>query len=228
MAGAPGSSRTTYLSYDLYFLTKNFNLCRPICPWWDSECAVAIKKRRAAIKMFRKKGLMSAFMEARRQIALCKKFLKWKKLQRFRKFCESLNCASNISEVWKSIGRFAGSFNYPKNYNQISYDSSWVNSFLDKIAPMSVKNQLNIPNTNSPDLDWLVAPISDEFLAAIEYKKNSAPGCYSISYKMIANLPRSGHEVLLKIFNEALSTSNTRRMERRNDMLHTQKRWHNG
>lgn len=187
------------------FPVENIYFNKPICPWWDSECSEMIKGRRKAIKKFREDGLITSFIEAKKHIARCKKFLKQKKIQKFREFCDSLNRTSKISEVWKSVKRFAGAFSLPRSDNEKNYNSEWVQVFLDKLSPPSVKNQPTFRLEERYELNWLADPISmDELKKAIMYNKNSAPGRDGITYEIIYNLPKCGHTVLLELFNEFL------------------------
>lgn len=80
------------------------------CPWWNSNCSFLISLRKKAISCYRRSGLLSDFIEAKKIISQVKKQLKKIKKDSFVKFTNSLNRNSNISEVWKSINRYSSSF----------------------------------------------------------------------------------------------------------------------
>ncbi|KAK9678965.1 hypothetical protein QE152_g40396 [Popillia japonica] len=87
------------------FITKN-----SIPPWWDAECTEVIKKRKQALRNFNTSRTLENYLEHRQVSAYSKRFLKYKKRNSWKAFCNNLSKDTPISEVWNKIRNFKQPF----------------------------------------------------------------------------------------------------------------------
>ncbi|KAK9745318.1 Zinc knuckle [Popillia japonica] len=95
------------------FITKN-----SIRPWWDAECTEVIKKRKQALRNFNTSRTLENYLEHRQVSAYSKRFLKYKKRNSWKAFCNNLSKDTPISEVWNKIRNFKQPFTRTNNLSK--------------------------------------------------------------------------------------------------------------
>jgi ribonuclease HI len=180
----------------------------PNPPWWDEECSVVVQERQDALRHYKNDINLQNFVFAKNAQANAKRTLKRKKRQGWRNFCTNLSPETHLSEVWNSIKRFRGTFVIKNHYFT---PGSWINDFVDRLAPPYVPCFSEFPSTlpsqDTVMISELSAPFShEELLLAIEATKDSSPGEDLIPYAFIRNFPKCLITFLLNLFNLILST----------------------
>lgn len=182
----------------------------PFPPWWDHECTMAIKKRKQAEKKYR--SLMtSENYESYSLIARStRKFLKQKKFEGWRRFCESINPDVCSSVVWKNIRRFRSAFS-SSSFGVLSIELA--DKFMDKLAPLSAPELNNIHcctlYNNTSNHSDLNAPFSlSELKGVLSYVKDSSPGEDGITYSFLINCTDNSLEYFLKTINAVMFSGN--------------------
>lgn len=93
----------------------------PPCPWWNVECEMLIRQRKAALNNFQLTRLFSDLVKYQRQVAITKRELRRIKRDNFRRFCEGINKYTNQAFLWRTIKSFHSRCNQ-ENTNQ-EYDT---------------------------------------------------------------------------------------------------------
>lgn len=174
----------------------------PSPPWWDSECTSAVKERNEAEKYFNANISIENYLLFKKVLAKSIRFLSKKKKNSWIKFCESLSPRSLSSIVWRKIKAFRNFRNDPRPTP--TNDTSWLESFIDKLAPPFVPTQEYISSTpvNFP-FSSMDGPFSfDELSAALNHLKDSAPGSDGIPYSFICRSSTATKIYFLSIINK--------------------------
>lgn len=182
---------------------------RPIPPWWDDECDAAVRDRKNAVILYKANSTLENFLTVKHIEASTKKFLKGKARSSWRTYCAKLNKNTPISDIWKQARKMKRNLT-PPNSPQTN-NNTWVETFLEKMAPPSVR--FNPSLINDPDVEEKDCPevfkksISlEELEGIIKQTHNTAPGFDNIKYPILDNLPKSAKMFLLEIFNDIIKT----------------------
>ena len=125
-------------------------------PWWTTECARAIARRRRARKAMERRPTIQNIIEYKRYAAKAKRCIKKAKKETWRKFCNSITPETPTKEVWNMIRKMNGN-SIPRNItliedNRIITDEeSQAKTFADKIQEIG-ENAVNHPITEEQKL----------------------------------------------------------------------------
>ncbi|KAK9738907.1 hypothetical protein QE152_g9492 [Popillia japonica] len=151
-------------------------------------------------------------------MAYSKRFLKKKKMNRWKEFCSNLNKETPCSQIWSQISRF----NNVKVRRSYSVDQEEASIILDSLAPSwSVEerskiskrddrhflslafssNELRSKISKRDDRHFLsLAFSSNELNQALEVVKETTPDIDHISYRLLHILPLNVKDLLLDIY----------------------------
>jgi ribonuclease HI len=197
-----------YLAADASIpLNKSSNKPIKSRPWWDPECDEAIRKRKEAMREYKKSRTDENFLNAKKFQAKAKKLLRKKKREGWQKFCSSLSPNSHPSNVWRMIRCFKGSMTPSRGRAPTEL---WLSDFSRMIAPPYVPNKPQMLQETVrayvPISVGLDSPFSIEELKICLHKvKNSAPGLDRIPYLFLKKSPDTLLACLVKLFNQILT-----------------------
>ncbi|XP_078041391.1 uncharacterized protein LOC144472304 [Augochlora pura] len=178
-------------------------------PWWDKECDISIRLRKAAFKKWQHQTNLDNWFNYKRQVATTKKLLKKKKRDSFKKFASELNYSTSMTYFWNTIKTLKSKWVNVKSNIYVDPDkmSNSINRAIDKLCPPWVPND-SIFTLEVSRNDFLDAPFDfSEFIYASEsVKLESAPGLDGVEYRMIYNLSTRCRLILLDILNEIYTT----------------------
>lgn len=173
----------------------------PTVPWWDSDCAVAVKNRKNAEKTFVQVMTQDNYLNYKKIDAKCKRLLSSKKRDGWIKFCQSISPSTHPSMVWKNVRRFKSAYNAtaPPSTNT----KSWSEDFLDKLAPPYAPSCFELPLSPSqwqslPSDNDLSGPFNiSELEAVLVNLSDSAPGIDGFAYSFISKASKNTQSYFL-------------------------------
>ncbi len=197
-------------------------------PWWNQECTDAIKYRekcrRKCIRI-RTGPKYDKYREARKS---AKQVLKKAKLESWNEFCNNLSHKTTSKELWDQVKRMQGRppTNTPifrvnnevlvsnadkasalvQHYQKVSSDEGYSETFNAK--KIKTKNEFPVwlQSLTEEKTHKYNAPFSlFELESALLTCKNGAPGDDYIHYKILKQLPLSGKQELLALYNKSWS-----------------------
>lgn len=174
----------------------------PSPPWWDSECTSVVKERNEAENYFTDNIDIDNYVLFKKALAKSRRLLSKKKKSGWINFCESLSPRSPSSLVWRKIKAYRNSRN--DSPPLVSNDTSWLEAFIDKLAPAFVPPEEYI-HTIASNLSFssMDGPFSyDELCAALNHLKDSAPGLDGIPYSFICRSSPSTKKYFVSILNK--------------------------
>ena len=190
-------------------------------PWWDQECATAIKKRRDAKKLVARTPNLTNldnYIEAKNSF---KRLISKKKKASFQNFVYELGPDTPIGKAHKKIRALKGYTPPPDNplkvNNEVIIDDkekaqALANFYESNSKTFTHKTLTDFPSKfkaatdNSPDTDYNSPITLHELLTALKSVRDSAPGCDNIPYILIKNMPPDALNDLVYVYNMALST----------------------
>ena len=177
----------------------NTRYYRPSPVWWDPECTNVVKERKNLFKNFSKNINFENFIEYKKADSLTKRTLKYKKRTKWKEFCSKIDKNTPDSDIWKQIKIFKNIYSPSSGPNT----DHIMEEFFDSIAPSTVATEINfLSGQNTARNSLLDSEFTyEEFLNAVNSKRDSAPGLDVISYSMIKNLPKTLKLKLLDFFN---------------------------
>lgn len=178
--------------------TKSGVLVKPRCPWWDLECDQKILLRKQAVQSFSSNPSLENYVNAKKTIAMTRKFLKSKKKTKFKTFCSTLNRNSSASYVWKTVKKFSNSNS--KSLNKNFPERNMAELILTGLSSCNIE-----PDFTLQQVDHNTPPFSMvELKTCLIDKRDTAPGIDKVSYSMLRNLPNNAVDKLLQIYNRVL------------------------
>ncbi|KAJ0171825.1 hypothetical protein K1T71_012588 [Dendrolimus kikuchii] len=188
---------------------KNSSLNKiPSPAWWDSECSSAIKERKQAEHNFAESLTVENFVVFQKTAARTKRFLRKKKMDGWRYFCESLAPRTPTNLIWKKIKGFRKS-QVDNNIN--SNDSTlWLPTFFSKLAPPFVPHEACLPttpSTPSSDSDSMNSIFTfAELSCVLDHVHDSTPGVDGIPYSFITKSSKATKLYFLDLINNFFAT----------------------
>lgn len=177
----------------------------PSPPWWDQECAEAVRKRKEAEKKYISNSTTENFNFLSELITSTRKLIKKKKWEGWRNFCLSISPDTPPSDVWTNIRRFRSVF---KESKPCLLQDETIDNFLDHLAPAFAPEKcLNIipasPNFDSQS--GISAPFSIyELKGILSHVRDSAPGIDGIPYSFLSHLSDTSLLYYLTIINSVV------------------------
>lgn len=172
----------------------------PSPPWWDSECTLSVRQRKAAENCYSRSLSMENYLSFQKISASCKRLLSKKKFSGWRSFCESLSPRTPAALVWKKIKNYRRSFHSDMIYNNTE---SWLHNFINNLAPPFVPSSDCFPSSQAPSPSCnMDGPFSfAELHCALDGLMDSAPGIDGIPYSFITKSSKEAKLYFLEILN---------------------------
>lgn len=201
--------------------TTNQNNKRLPVPWWNPECAEAIKLSHQAFNRFKKQKTENNSIEFKRLRAKARYIVKQSKRQAWADFVSTIDSSTPLTTVWKKVKKVSGSTPYnsiyfleqndniyhskqemsdilASTYQEYSSTDNYTAEFQNKKLTQE-QNPIPLEDLNNLALN---TPISlEEFLNVLQNYKNSSPGPDNIPIIFLQNLTLKSKEHLLKIYN---------------------------
>uniref|UniRef100_T1I8R4 Endo/exonuclease/phosphatase domain-containing protein n=1 Tax=Rhodnius prolixus TaxID=13249 RepID=T1I8R4_RHOPR len=197
-------------------------------PWWSEECQEAVRKRRRAIRRFKRHCTRANFIEYKKANAEARRLIKLRKKITWANYVSSLNRNTPQAAVRNIIKRISGRgrkrhiaglekdgqrFVQPVEIAEClasyiaeyTFDEAYDTEFL-AIKRRRERIEFNIQN--EIENSTLNVPFSmDELESALERCKNSAPGLDNIPYLFLKKLTASSKRTLLFFYNYVFSSN---------------------
>lgn len=188
--------------------------------WWNNECETVIKNAKKALNRYKKENTDENKIEYKKCKAIVKSTVKTSKINSWLKYLGSITYQTPVKEVWEKIKAVKNKppSNIPvliENGQIISEQPAIANILAESFAANSSDNnfsedflQFKNSSVNIPDPTEIQAndPINDkitleELTEVLDSSKNTSPGPDIIPNILLKQLPASGIECLLKIYN---------------------------
>lgn len=104
---------------------------RVVVPWWNDECAEAVKARKGTLRKFFRHPCTdheSIYLEARRD---SRRVLNNAKRNSWRDFVSQINCCTPPSEVWNSVRKITGRNKSSSAIKSLNTSTTIVTDHLD-------------------------------------------------------------------------------------------------
>jgi len=197
-------------------------------PWWNKECALAVKNKKHAFNRMRRTRRSIDILIFKRRRAVARKVILAAKQQSWRNYCTSINTNSKLPMVWRTIKKFSGSpsTRIPQleqngiraNNNQhkanvlgnqfqaVSFSSDYPQAFTRNLPTLQgdLRTATLATRERDPRINALFS--MDELKTAISGTKNTAPGHDQLCYEMFKHLSHDCLETVLFLFNNIWST----------------------
>lgn len=203
-------------------------------PWWNHECSIAIKKAKSDFNKYKKHAdNIYLKIEYKKSRAKVRQILNEARKNSWRQFISNqLNSNTSNSQIWKTICRIKG-----QKYSEVSYTIFDEDDIAHTSPTQKTNILANTFTKNSSDLNYtpqflaykhknefkflkeskqidqqylsdINIPFSmTELLKALKSCKNTSPGNDNIPSILIQQLPISGLEQLLIIYNKIWLTN---------------------
>lgn len=193
---------------------------RGVVPWWNQECATAVRTRRQLYHRFRRYPTTENMIALKKQEAVTRKTLKTARAESFRSYVSEMTSNTSLADVFKKIRCIRGLPSCtiaPLTIKGTTYASP--SDIAEQLAShfSSVSSQDNIPLQSRLLKDELEAqPLSFcggesepynvpftliELEHALKSTSDTAPGPDRIPYAFLKHLPSTYLSYLLSIYN---------------------------
>ena len=184
--------------------------------WWNAECQIAVKKRRAARRKAELHPTAGNIQEYKRKTSIAKQICKSSKEKSWQNYIQEITYNTPISNVWKKFKSVKAAYE-PQSYpieenNQLVLDNK---DKANKFAEQFIKNgeigkhaaNIKIRQSNDKDEeDYNLDIRMEELERALKVKKNTTPGIDNIPYNLISSLKEEQKEEILEIMNTSWGT----------------------
>lgn len=214
---------------------KKTKTTKPQVPWWNTECAQAVRARKKAKYRYRSHPTLENRQEYFSKRAQAQRTIRNAKQVSWQNYCETLDGSTSLSKVWGTVRKMSGINNtrtvptiklgndeygtnkgkaeiFAKTFSRVSSNENLSPEFLAKRASFE-KNHHDFLYKNDDqtlDDDPMNADFNMQELKTVirQCKKGSAPGRDEISYEVLKKLPDESQCALLKHFNKIWSEGN--------------------
>jgi hypothetical protein len=190
-------------------------------PWWNNDCADAIKARNKHRNRYARTKFLDDFIQYKRAQAVSRRVIIDAQISYWQGVCSDLN-APDRSKLWRLVKGMKGTSSRRRpirlldagsnslvtdpskvasrladQFDSASSDSNHSPEFLSHKCETAYDSSFMPPDDrpyNSPIQPWEVESV-------VGRRKDSAVGVDSISYSMIKNLPRSAMLHIIAFFN---------------------------
>lgn len=161
--------------------------------YWNVNLSKLVAERRLALSKFRRNPTPSNLKVLEDKISETRKKIQQAKNRSWNKFCSDINECTSVSDMWRKMRWYKG---YRQPSFSISDDKK--RELLHSLTPDSVRNcPPELESTN----ELLDRPFSMQELESCLKKRDTSPGADGVTYSMIYNLPVSGKQFLLDVYN---------------------------
>ena len=192
-------------------------------PWYNDQCRAAKRRRKCALRRFRRAPTLANLLAFRNARARCKSIMKNAKRTSWREFCSSLNSKARASTVWRALRRIKGKKGGPSL--QHLHDDNGT-PLTDKKAIANLLASTLEKNSSSGNVNSQFRKIKDnaerkpidfssdcsekynlpftlmELKEALRKSGETAAGLDNIHYQFLKHLPESSLNILLKVYNQ--------------------------
>ena len=184
---------------------------RPLAPFWNENCRLAIKERNRKRNIFRRNRTQESFENYKRAKGRAQWVVKNAKKECWQSFCSRLNRNTDLGTLWRTIKSMNPDFLWtisakPRETLADTFALASSNANLSS-SFAQIKNSFTLtPEIFQPDLydSPLSEPISiTEIHGALRKCGNSSPGPDGIHYDMLRKLPYSSLEGVLSHLNQS-------------------------
>jgi len=194
----------------------------PPVPWFTNAVKEAIKKRKSALKMFKRNMTdlnLKKYMDLKKE---AKAIIFKEKKECWMSYASQINSVTPISKMWEMVRRITrkptnksihclmtpnGLTNKPneminhlsKHFSNTSHDNNYSDNFRTyKVQQEQNPLPINLDFIAEYNLNFTL----EEFEWAISSVKGTAPGADNIPYAMIQHLPNGAKAILLQFYNK--------------------------
>lgn len=185
-------------------------------PWWNEECAAAVRERRKVFRKFQKHPVMENFIQYKKASAKARFTTRTNKQRSLREFISSLTHNTPQSTVWRKIKSFKSGYT-PQTFPLIHGDVPILDPYekaeiLNKTFKIKLQDQPNEPYAAEIEECFSVTnftlnnPITmAELNATLNKIKDKTPGFDMITNKMLKSCHESYKDDILYMFNQSLA-----------------------
>ena len=198
---------------------------RPV-PWWNADCSIAIREKRAAFSRLRRHRGDPHCLEAFKQTrARTRRILKEAQRKSWKSYLSSINSRTPLTEVFNRVRKIAGKFSAPpppvlSHVGETVADPKTVaDLFAEHFASVSRKDptapgaryrqtsESHDVNFASPGGESYNVPFTvSEMQKALSQCHDSSPGPDDIPYAFLRHLSENAFNFLLNLYNLIWST----------------------
>lgn len=167
--------------------------------YWNATLSKLVAERRLALRKFRSNPTPFNLNILEEKTLTAKKAISKARTAERRNFYTSIDESTTVSDMWKKMRWLKGystTRSYPSRDQKVSLICSLAPDYVGYEKPT-----LNSPNTQ------LDLPVTMQELCNSLKTKDTAPGEDGVSYSMILNLPTSGKQFLVDLYNYILNTN---------------------
>lgn len=199
-------------------------------PWYDSECKLAIKKRRRALKAFQNEPTLSNLIEYKKNRSISRRIIKNKKKESWEQFLNNISANPSPRVFWKKIQSITGKYtdyqpslliNEHVEQNPSTLAEHFATFFSNIYTPQtSISEDIDLDNINIQTNCVYNLPITRaELIRNIKELKSTSPGVDEVHNEMLKNLPNPALDALLALYNHIWSTGDFPELWRRSIII---------
>ncbi|KAJ3666828.1 hypothetical protein Zmor_002258 [Zophobas morio] len=195
---------------------------RKTVPWWNVECAEALRKSKRAFNVWKRKKSQDSFIEFKKLRAQTRLIIKRAKQNSWISFVSTLHSNTPTKVVWDRIKRIKGNTYQPGPAQIISHgsvidDNQGIANLLAQkfetassnanCTPAFLSHKNQVESSFAPPQIDSVHPLNnifslEELENALQACPNSAAGPDDIPFIFLQNLPCTGKVILLNLYND--------------------------
>ena len=196
-------------------------LRRPPVPWWNENCARAVKARKKALSRLNRNPTIENVIEYKRARAKARRIMRNSQSTSWRSYISSLSGHTPSSVVWNKIRKIKGNVaniavpylligghieadpdviteELTSHYENVSSSLSYSSSFLERKRRLE---SLGLDFKSDGGENYNTAFSMLELTSALALSKCTSPGPDGIHNLMLKYLPERALQFLLKLFN---------------------------
>ena len=194
---------------------------RPTKPWFSEECKQAIRKRKKALRDFKKQPTQYRLQQYLLERARARQIIRNNKKKSWQDYVSKLNTRSSMKKCWDMVRKISGkggarkvkhiikngnSMTDPKDIANTLGETISQNSSVTNYSPKfqhiqnrTERHKLRFPSDNLEAYNQLFS--INELGAALDKSHDTAPGPDQIHYQILKHLPDAALLCLLTSFN---------------------------
>ena len=194
---------------------------RNLVPWWNDQCKISIKLYKQALNKYKKEKTTENMLNYKKLRAKARFIVKKSKKDSWTEYVSTLGDSASSAEVWNKIKKISGKNTYTPIQSILKDGTTHTNSYdIANVFANTYENYssnqnftqefssykqriekvpINIADENDSPLNILIT--KQELEDALSIIKNSSPGPDSIPAIFLKNLPETGKDFLLHIYN---------------------------
>jgi ribonuclease HI len=197
-------------------------------PWFDESCKEAVKKRKLALRTFKRHPTHENLIAYRQTTAQARRIIKIKKKESWETYVSKLNTRTSVKKTWDIIRKISGKNSSPplqyildasdtliKEPKDISHvlgqefaknsSSSHYSESFQRLKTRTEQSNLNFSSNNHEVYNEFFT--MNELKEALRRASDTAIGPDEIHYQLLKHLPQETLLLLLDIMNEIWQSS---------------------